>query len=794
MVEANAKVSSCEAIGCETTTDKVDQDEEGTREDPLTPAAIILIFLITVIPNIIVAVALSAIGYGARVYDSTASGTSNLMGDGTALLSVFFFFAIYVFDYSTMSWCMRALLTTIQALLLLAASVLKSRKYPWTPVLFSLLLIPFLLGHIRFTICKLTARREFYRAVSAATILSAIGLFVAYFLWATSSNRLWGTETKDWLALSVPKVYENAYSKHGLNYTTHCKHGVDLVVLNLTKLERDDIQTACTAAATVWWMAYVCPIWVACSNLVVAAFCFVQVRMSLSGNRPMRIIQSVIVGLGSLCMCLYFANVVTGSSLQMSSALMGFYGAAICALIVWAHLEIGIERLQEFTKQSFMAGMLVQAWSSNWGRAFAVFALGVFIPVFFALTMVNQSVRRLRRISDSTDKYTDLGRKIANEMATWDWCAILARVCIVGELFFIFNVGFTRVTYIFLSWLNEAISNWSLAAVNLLIVGVGFLMFLLPPVPGASVYLFAGLVLGRAGESSLGFPLSILIGSITCTITKILGCMGQYMIGYNLGKSVKVQQMIAVDSIQTRAIEQQLKTRGLSLGKVAVLVGGPDWPVSVACGIMRVNIPQMILGTLPIFFCAAPIVAAGSFMTKAGSDDGSGGMYSLLGAVAMGLSLAVNGGFSFFAVQQTLVVIQRHRDELAEPREEHRAVEELTKKEEAWRQCYERVTKWVAISCCRKGNIIAAAALHVMCPAIFVLLSESCFRPFSLGGGRIEDDYSLGGLDNKPLSIVKPMGACAIGLFGLAVLLHIVHIYDFKFATNRAFTQQSAVE
>eukprot|EP00930_Biecheleria_cincta_P099836 TRINITY_DN9144_c0_g1_i1.p1 TRINITY_DN9144_c0_g1~~TRINITY_DN9144_c0_g1_i1.p1 ORF type:complete len:422 (+),score=38.75 TRINITY_DN9144_c0_g1_i1:81-1268(+) len=385
--------------------------------------------------------------------------------------------------------------------------------------------------------------------------------------------------------------------------------------------------------------------------------------------------------------------------------------------------------------------------------------------------------------------YTDQGRKLANQLATWKWCAVLSRICIIGELFFTFNVGFTRVTYIFLAWLNEIISAWSILEINLFIIGTGFVMFILPPVPGASVYLFAGLVLGRAGDTSLGIPLSILIGTITCTITKLLGCTGQYMIGYFLGTSVKVQQMIAVDSVGTRAIEQLLRTQGLSLGKVAVLVGGPDWPVSVACGILRVNIPQMLLGTLPIFFCAAPIVGSGVFMTKVASDDGAGGMWSLCSAIAMVFSLAFNGSFSFLAVQQTLAVIQRDGDELAKHREEHRAVEELTRQEEQWRKCYDDVTAWGTLSCFRKGVISAAASLHMLCPAIFILLAEACFRPFSLGSSRINDGYDREGLDGNPLNIVKPLGWGPIGIFALAVLLHLIHAVDLKLAADRAHSR-----
>ena len=39
---------------------------------------------------------------------------------------------------------------------------------------------------------------------------------------------------------------------------------------------------------------------------------------------------------------------------------------------------------------------------------------------------------------------------------------------------------------------------------------------------------------------------------------------------------------------------------GFALGKVCILVAGPDFPTSVLCGILKLNVPQMLLGTTPV--------------------------------------------------------------------------------------------------------------------------------------------------------------------------------------------------
>merc|ERR1719229_2085794 len=55
----------------------------------------------------------------------------------------------------------------------------------------------------------------------------------------------------------------------------------------------------------------------------------------------------------------------------------------------------------------------------------------------------------------------------------------------------------------------------------------------------------------------------------------------------------------------------------MTCGKVAVLIGGPDWPTSVTCGILKVPIVPMLLGTCPVVFIMAPCVLAGAYLAKA---------------------------------------------------------------------------------------------------------------------------------------------------------------------------------
>lgn len=68
-----------------------------------------------------------------------------------------------------------------------------------------------------------------------------------------------------------------------------------------------------------------------------------------------------------------------------------------------------------------------------------------------------------------------------------------------------------------------------------------------------------------------------------------------------------------------RAIRYCLMQKGLSPAKIAILCGGPDWPTSVLCGILRVPLHEALIGTAPVLVLyLAYTVLAGAFTLKSG--------------------------------------------------------------------------------------------------------------------------------------------------------------------------------
>merc|ERR1712137_242825 len=78
------------------------------------------------------------------------------------------------------------------------------------------------------------------------------------------------------------------------------------------------------------------------------------------------------------------------------------------------------------------------------------------------------------------------------------------------------------------------------------------------------------------------------------------------------------------------------------------MCGGPDWPVSVICGIMRIPIREPLIGLVPIAFTIIPtatMTALKAFMPHAG-----GGWALLSTAMLLLFFLAQAGSMVLFGV------------------------------------------------------------------------------------------------------------------------------------------------
>merc|ERR1719387_2476744 len=133
-----------------------------------------------------------------------------------------------------------------------------------------------------------------------------------------------------------------------------------------------------------------------------------------------------------------------------------------------------------------------------------------------------------------------------------------------------------------------------------------------------------------------------------------------------MGKSLAIQRLVGVHLLGIRAVEFILKKPGLRFDKVVILCGGPDWPTSVLTGILRLNVFQMLLGTLPIVVLIAPCVLAGACLLIP--------ELALLSTAIGMLAVVAQGGAMAIAMAFIAAVAADKYDELSAFREEHSAV------------------------------------------------------------------------------------------------------------------------
>lgn len=73
---------------------------------------------------------------------------------------------------------------------------------------------------------------------------------------------------------------------------------------------------------------------------------------------------------------------------------------------------------------------------------------------------------------------------------------------------------------------------------------------------------------------------SIIIG---LSLKLFSSAIQQKLIGERLSHYVKVRQFVGINSTLMRAMRLVVGVDGLPASKVAILIGGPDWPVSFVC-------------------------------------------------------------------------------------------------------------------------------------------------------------------------------------------------------------------
>jgi len=376
----------------------------------------------------------------------------------------------------------------------------------------------------------------------------------------------------------------------------------------------------------------------------------------------------IVKGVGLALVLILAINFVVYQLVVENKTLIEMVAAFLIAYIVTAvfFTAASFKRLFITMGTSFLEMPLFKGLTSitgsDWFKALVLLIAGPILPGILVLSAINQCVRVKRKLygaagtmpADSGGEYIvqyqpsplggmqDVKLKCPAERLRltlrvhifiqkafdWNWVSILSKMYLLGVAFAIYSVAPLSIE-ILLGWFVKVLNNFDLVPIIVSVWMVGLVLFLLPPVPGAPVYLFGGILVTRKaqeieflGTRDSGFWAGACISIFVCWILKLSACaMQQKGIGGLLGTQLWVQQTVGVHKPTIRAIEMILRVPGLSFGKVMILCGGPDWPTSVLCGLLKLSLLSCEVGTTPIIFYIAPFSLSGSFLLR--RNDGA---------------------------------------------------------------------------------------------------------------------------------------------------------------------------
>mmetsp|Transcript_27067 Transcript_27067/g.32809 ORF Transcript_27067/g.32809 Transcript_27067/m.32809 type:complete len:773 (-) Transcript_27067:127-2445(-) len=433
-------------------------------------------------------------------------------------------------------------------------------------------------------------------------------------------------------------------------------------------------------------------------------------------------------------------------------------------------------------------------------RGYFLLGFGPFIVLYGLISIVNQYVRRhlirnccRKRVPRAAYEHNGLftlavTRQI-NDYISWDHTKVLTYAIYWGVNYAFLNVFASKFTTVFLSWFVQYTSTMGLSAVTLIVLFVGMTLFMIPIMPGLPIYLTGGIVLVSAGHDILGRWGSICYACAVSLFLKLLACaVQQKIIGQRLGGSISVKQMVSINSEGIRAMRVMLSDKGITSRKVAVLVGGPDWPVGVLCGILGLDLCSVLVGTLPVVAVIVPSVFVGSFayLGSLENDDGMD-LYpwsSTMGAIASTFAAGAMFYFTLSAAAAVKHTLKNSKDAInAIPLDE--AVQEANVEAEERRTTYERVTIWRDVPTHMKYVLVTAVLSMMGCCFLLVIFNESCFRDYDLM-------YTIGNhLGGSWTNLVLPMGRIALMLFAISCVL--LYIFE-SWATAKTTAELKSID
>merc|ERR1719199_2303281 len=145
----------------------------------------------------------------------------------------------------------------------------------------------------------------------------------------------------------------------------------------------------------------------------------------------------------------------------------------IVLLSAWGYFEIGTKSLTESFKGSKFMLALKDIIMSDVARGFGLLVLSPLVPICLVADMMNQFMRKLLKRTTSRGWFTDDLMRLVDVIRSWNWSAILMYVHFWSVLYWTVQIAGMKISYVFLSWLNDKLQEFMLWVVVIVVGGVG---------------------------------------------------------------------------------------------------------------------------------------------------------------------------------------------------------------------------------------------------------------------------------------------------------------------------------
>mmetsp|Transcript_108661 Transcript_108661/g.316099 ORF Transcript_108661/g.316099 Transcript_108661/m.316099 type:complete len:811 (-) Transcript_108661:485-2917(-) len=721
--------------------------------------------------------------------------------------------------------------------------VMLSEAYPYAPICIFMIFLPaWLIGIHHVVLASKIEMRHYLGALPGPMALVGISTLFAWVYWmAQSEAREWGPETRFRYGMRTCGKEDPSYES-GMGSPPRGRWGK----VKDSPLYDDLLFIDCLDGFMLWISPFV-------AALVTLFYGFLA--YFLDDNVQHKASNYFGYALCLLGGGLWCAASITGAGSGLTEAFFAVIQFGVIGLGLMVVGTFGFHGLAAAEKE-LVSSPYFKEMVERYGWV-EVPLQGLFVvtssPVFLAylfIAWLNQLARKCGMGKDVNEeekklRFTQLAEHLIDKARGWEWSGVLKCGIVWGYFYMIMNVIVANFVNVFLSTLieicqdimdcsgpqtyfdyNATLSGDTICkfgiqgsgddvsadadgfvggffVITLLILGVGLFLFLLPPVPGVPIYLISGLVLiaggtkyNRDAEEGMGLYLALVVTVCCGLMLKLFACsVQQKCIGGFLKNKVWIRQAVGVNSDMVRTMRVVLSKPGLSMDKVSILVGGPDWPTSVLCGIMDLPLLPVLFGTLPVVFLIFPTVLAGTFMYLS-SLRAAGSEYYSWASTASVITFAAVAGVQGGSMVVGTYYLAKAQDDPANQAELEKLpidqeVKEADDKLAALTARYYEVRNWEGKGeekgLSSAGRYTLVLAMVCMITSCYITSLATCFRIYALTDSISElpnnfpycDEYSEN--DDDPggnvICVMKPGGMIAVLIFAMSMFLHLI-VFD----------------